>query len=154
MLCAAVLLPSFAAAPPTLPTATLATPPPPPAPNPLAGLPELPKLHYLCEGIADEYIDADANDGIIVDYARIAGSIAVDMKNQSIVTNAVKICDAASKASNTSRSVGLGLNFGCMPGGAASVRPPPARPPPLSLPSSPAAGTPGGGVGPRPPTRD
>ena len=90
-----------------------APPPPPPRPlssplNPLKGLPELPKYHYLCEGIATPYVlDPTANDGIIVDYAHITGSISADVANATIAQAAVAVCAKAQAASNLSDTKAL-----------------------------------------------
>jgi hypothetical protein len=96
-------------------------PPPPPAVNPLKGLPGLPKYHYSWP-IGPEYIDAGRYDGLIIDYARITGSLAAQggAANATQMLAAVDVCDRAGKMPNTTRTPGIGLNYGCLPGASAS----------------------------------
>lgn len=96
---------------------TLAVPPPPVAVNPLKGLPALPKYHYSWP-IGADYIDAEKFDGLIVDYARITGSLAAQggAKNATQMLAAADVCNRAAKMPNVTRTPGIGLNYGCMPG--------------------------------------
>ena len=71
--------------------------------NPLKGLAELPKVHHSWP-IPAQYINATAYDGIIVDYARVTGSLALEREPSSeILTAAVDVCGRATQASTSGR---------------------------------------------------
>lgn len=88
--------------------------------NPLAGLPELPKVHHNHNKHAAEYLDPSAFDGILLDHARITGSISPfhpAWVNLTVMTAAVALAVKATAASSINRAVGINLNTnGCLPG--------------------------------------
>jgi hypothetical protein len=54
--------------------------------------------------IPTQYINATAYDGIIVDYARVTGSLALEREPSSeILTAAVDVCGRATQASTSGR---------------------------------------------------
>eukprot|EP01050_Picozoa_sp_SAG11_P017778 SAG11_NODE_2602_length_3180_cov_1.885427_2_plen_518_part_00 len=89
--------------------------------NPLRGIPQLPKVHYSWTlpppgtSVPNYWANISVADGLLVDYARVTGSLSIQIKsnewNQTYTTVLVQACDAATRLSSPSREVTIGVNY-------------------------------------------
>ena len=88
--------------------------------NPLRGVAQLPKVHYSWTLPApyqhpDYWQNLTVADGLLVDYARVTGSLSIQIKSgdwdQAATTLLVKACATASNMSNPVREVMIGVNY-------------------------------------------
>ena len=87
--------------------------------NPLKGLPQLTKVHYswsLPYSYQVPYWEnLTVSDGLLVDYARVTGSLSIQINSadwdQNSTTVLVQACDAATRMSSPPREVKIGVNY-------------------------------------------
>jgi hypothetical protein len=87
--------------------------------NPLLGLPQLPKIHYSWSLPASYQVpywdNVSVADGLLVDYARVTGSLSVQINSgdweQNSTTVLVQACAAATRMSSPPRTVTIGVNY-------------------------------------------
>ena len=87
--------------------------------NPLRGVPQLPKVHHswsLPPAYQVPYwTNTSATDGLLVDYARVTGSLSVQINSAdwdpAMVSVLVGACAQASQLSSPHREVTIGVNY-------------------------------------------
>jgi hypothetical protein len=87
--------------------------------NPLRGSAQLPKVHHSWSlppaYQAPYWENMSVADGLLVDYARVTGSLSIQINSgdwdQNATTVLVQACDAATRMSSPAREVTIGVNF-------------------------------------------
>jgi hypothetical protein len=84
-------------------------------------MPQLPKVHHSWtlpppgSSIPNYWENVSVASGLLVDYARVTGSLSIQIKsadwNQSYTTVLVQACAAATRASSPPREVTIGVNY-------------------------------------------
>ena len=87
--------------------------------NPLKGLPQLPKVHFSWSLPAPYQVpywdNLSVADALLVDYARVTGSLSIQINSgdweQNATTVLVQACAAATRMSSPPREVTIGVNY-------------------------------------------